>query len=230
LPNTLLEAANHQLFHLHHVGKGAWLFHEFAHIFGYNLPTQAIFVLAPAALFRFRHSRELSPEVVDLGLVLAGYGLWDALTLPHPLISYQTPQRRYICAVQWSPDGKVVAFLEASRRVQLFHVATGTPLWDRIHGTDAALGDADEPDEETARIGDLAFSSDGSLLASVGDNGVPWLWDVATGTHIGSLHSAEDVRTLAFHPSRSTEPYGLSHLVTGSQQGTIQVWPVYPCI
>ena len=154
--------------------------------------------------------------------------VWDALTLPHPLISYQTPQRRCICAVQWSPDGKVIAFLEAGRDIHLFHVATGTPLWGRIHGTDAALGDADEPDEEAARIGDLAFSSDGSLLASVGDNGVPWLWDVATGTHIGSLHSAEDVCTIAFHPSRSTGPHGLSHLATGSRQGTIQIWPVYP--
>jgi WD40 repeat protein len=153
--------------------------------------------------------------------------VWDALTLSRPLISYQTPQRRCICAVQWSPDGKMVAFLEAGRRVQLLHVATGMPVWCHIHGTDAALGDADEPDDEAARIGDLAFSSDGSLLASVGNNGVPWLWDVATGTHVGSLHSAENVRVLAFQPSLSTRPQGLFHLVTGSWKGMLQIWPLF---
>lgn len=153
--------------------------------------------------------------------------VWDALTLAYPLISYQAQRHRCICAVRWSPDGKAVAFLEAGRRVQLFHVVTGTPLWCRIHGTNAALGYADEPDEEAAHIGDLAFSSDGRLLASAGDNGVPWLWDVATGTHVGELHSAEDVHALAFHPSLSTGPQGLSHLVAGSWKGTLQIWPIF---
>ncbi len=153
--------------------------------------------------------------------------VWDALTLPRPLISYQAQRHRCVCAVRWSPDGKKIAFLEAGCRVQLFHVVTGMPFWCRIHGTNAALGYADEPDEEAARRGDLAFSSDGRLLASVGDDGVVWLWDVVTGTHVGELYGAPHVRALDFHPAPVSGPHGLSHLVAGSWKGTIQIWPIF---
>ncbi len=58
--------------HLHHIGESIGAFQEFFDVFRYHLPTQPVFILAPAALLGVRNTREFFPKVINFFLVLAG--------------------------------------------------------------------------------------------------------------------------------------------------------------
>lgn len=72
----------------------------------------------------------------------------------------------------------------------------------------------------TERISALAFAPDGKILTSGGGNEIR-LWDVQTGTLIGSLDTAENVTALAFSPDAKT-------LASGNEKGLIQMWKPAP--
>jgi len=64
----------------------------------------------------------------------------------------------------------------------------------------------------------LAYSHDGAILASAGDDHTIRLWDRATGESLTRLKGHTDaVRGLAFHPDGK-------HLYSGSWDGTIICW------
>src|SRR5687768_9800029 len=66
----------------------------------------------------------------------------------------------------------------------------------------------------------LAYSPDGRLLASVGDEGVIFLWDVLSGESVRTLQAAvQTILCLAFSPDGRS-------LVTGGQPGILHVWDV----
>lgn len=153
--------------------------------------------------------------------------IWDALFFPRPLLTAPAACGRCICAVQWSPNGALIAFLEAGRRVHVWSVATSTLLW--CHTQEASGGeDRDRvPDEEIGRAGDLTFSADGCHLVSAGGTGIVCVWNVASGMRVGELCGDEDVCALTFQPT--VPPPGqsnLAHLFSGSWNGTMRVWPI----
>jgi WD40 repeat protein len=67
----------------------------------------------------------------------------------------------------------------------------------------------------------LAFSPDGSLLATGGDAGIIYLWDVATGTVVRRFvgHTNMIERALAFSPDGR-------YLASGSFDRTVRIWDV----
>ncbi|MFL5242785.1 MAG: WD40 repeat domain-containing protein [Gemmataceae bacterium] len=64
----------------------------------------------------------------------------------------------------------------------------------------------------------LAFSPDGSLLATGGEKNIVEIWDVATGKSQGFLEGHTDwINALAFSPDAK-------QLATGSHDGTVRLW------
>ena len=72
----------------------------------------------------------------------------------------------------------------------------------------------------TGRVGEVAFSPDGQLLAAGGDDHTIKLWDVATAREIRTLCGhAGTVDTLAFSPDGQT-------LASGGKDHTVRLWQV----
>jgi len=99
----------------------------------------------------------------------------------------------------WSPDGKLLAIGGSS--LKLYDVGAGEVLR--------------QIDRESAR--EVAFSPDGSILATVGYEAVI-LWDVASWSKLRTLAGSKGTESVAFSPDGAT-------LVTGTGM-TVKVWEV----
>lgn len=134
---------------------------------------------------------------VEVGVCLK---TWDVRTA--------TPQETLsgrIQAVAFSPNGTMVASAD-DRAATLWSVATGTHL-HTLHGHDR-------------RVGSIAFSADGGLLASGSYDRTVKLWDVATGDCLKTLSGHGDrIHALSFSGDG-----GL--LASGSYDRTVKLWDV----
>lgn len=91
-------------------------------------------------------------------------------------------------ATAFSPDGHTLAAAFLDGTINLWHLSTGQ-RFATLH-----------PPSKPSLV--LAFSQDGSLLASAGrENSSVWLWETSRGESRGALHDCRsDITALAFTP------------------------------
>jgi len=121
-----------------------------------------------------------------------------------PLIQSFEGHSKWVQAIVFSPDGKLVASTSYDNTVRLWDTATGESC-GVLKG-------------HSNRVRALAFSPDGKQIASASDDETVRLWDPATGESCGILegHSAL-VKALAFSPDGKL-------VASASDDKTVRIW------
>ena len=139
-----------------------------------------------------------------------------------------TPERGYsVDSLAWSADGRLLAssITETRAGVNINNLANADSfsglfnysirLWDTTAGRELRTLAG-----HTANIRATAFSPDGRLLASSGDDAVVKLWETATGRELATLNGHSlGVTALAFSSDGKL-------LVSGSDDGSARLWDV----
>jgi WD40 repeat protein/serine/threonine protein kinase/two-component SAPR family response regulator len=113
-----------------------------------------------------------------------------------------------------SPDGRWVALSTS--------LDTSIQIWGMVSSlSDETLEPTITLTGHESPIFLLAFSPDGTKLASASRDGSARVWDVTSGQELVVLHHGERVRSLAFHPVGD-------RLLTGDFGGNVRVWDVTP--
>jgi len=129
-------------------------------------------------------------------------------------------------AVRFSPDGRQFAAAsctgDAPSDLRIWDTSTGVLV--HTLNTPTAGEHRETPPPHTRYIDILAFSADGTLLASGGLDGQAVVWDVAGGHRLKTFRTAEhQVEELAFTPDGA---YLLTGSETTASRSSIQCWDV----
>jgi WD40 repeat protein len=179
--------------------------------------------------------------------------LWDPATGQPQVGSGPRPTTR--CDLSLSRDGGRLVTTGGGREVRVWDTASRQPLlnlvvaapvhaiaynsneghiagacgdrirvWDAVSGR--IVGDWQGPEEPTTV---LAFSPDGTLLASGSGTGYPvWIWRTSDGEPVLLIPDPLDgcaVEALAFHPDGQTLGVGgIDFLATGGSSGAVSLW------
>ncbi len=107
----------------------------------------------------------------------------------------------------FSPDETIIASIRDDKSIELRHVPQLAQPFLRFP-------------EHTERINAMAFSPDGQMIASGGEDNTVQFWDVSTGTLLRTLKGHTDrIASVAFSPDG-----GL--LASGSNDSTINLWNI----
>lgn len=164
-----------------------------------------------------------------------GYGIlvWNAET--DKVIHQLTGHEDTVLAMAYSPDGRVLASQSADETIWLWDLTTGERFYYfRIEGT--AVGDTSlrssaerlvrsDPRRNEQSASTLAFSPDGSLLASASP--LWWVDRYETGIHIWDLRTRKHVRALRGHAGMVKSLRFSADgkwLASASNDGTARIW------
>lgn len=146
-------------------------------------------------------------------------GIWiydsAALASPPRLLEGHT---RDVLSVAFSPDGKTILSGSQDGTVKVWDIATGDlkrsiPLWNDFS---YEVGNAPREKE----VWNIAFNSDGTLLASGTLDGTLQLWDLITGRERATLNGhSRQINNLSFSPDGSL-------LASSGVDGSLFVWDV----
>ena len=217
--------------------------HKTKHIFdGHNhhdvaySPDGTTFISGQTVAFSPDGTKIVSPPIsemaaatlrdVETGRSIKSFRIFDDFTSDKALIVWDVETQRavdmlpfadeYVHDIAYSPDGIMVAAA----------IGSSVYLWDATIGRlKHRLTDDEDVQVERERFFSVAFSSDGTTLASgdgpSGKGGVH-LWDVSTGTLKNTLYGhSRAVVSLAFSPDGQT-------LASGSHDGTVLFWDMSP--
>jgi WD40 repeat protein/predicted Ser/Thr protein kinase len=133
--------------------------------------------------------------------------LWDATGR---LVRTIEPRRGLVDRLALSPDGARVAVALVSANGE-----SGICVYDTASGKELACCE-----RRPGQLFGLAFSRDGRLLASGGDDRVAYVWDAATGRQLAECRGHKSkVLSVAFRGDGS-------RLLTASHDGTVRQWDV----
>ncbi|MFH0901743.1 MAG: WD40 repeat domain-containing protein, partial [Pseudomonadota bacterium] len=127
-----------------------------------------------------------------------------------------SPTERLV-AIAFSPDDSLLAAGGSAGSPMVFDLATRQARYSGLATDDLpATGKNERP---ASPIYAVAFSGDGSLIATGNGDGTVRLWEAASGTPRGELFSGhtDSVRGLAFDPSSQM-------LVSASLDRTVRLW------
>lgn len=154
------------------------------------------------------------------GLTQPSHQAGESGAIQTALVRLQANAHR-VHKLAFSPDGRLLAVCGTGRTIRLWDTAQ-----PHIPELIEARRTAEEPDEQDGFS--LAFSPDGSILAS-GGNRLIHLWDVADGPERQRACAAPPPRLLRQHTSwvlaLAFSPDG-TDLASGGSDGTVCVWDV----
>jgi WD40 repeat protein len=163
----------------------------------------------PMSSYRTVTGLALSPDGKILAVAGSGVQLWQTATGQRIGTALPAVGHGRYRAVAFSPDGTMLATLDANGTARIWNVTTrqeiGAPMTVDGPGT---------------LSGAVAFSPDGKTLVTAGSGGQTRLWDVATQQPLGKPMAAGPATTvLAFSPDGTM-------LVTAGSDGSARLWDV----
>ena len=142
-------------------------------------------------------------------------GLWNLTDDTHKPIVAALDQTKAELHVAFSPDGRFLAAACASAYWGKKKEIPAIQLWDV--NTEQLLFTVEK---QTENIEALTFSPNGKVLASAEASDRIRLWDVESGTLLGTLKAAPSSKVLAFSPDSRL-------LATGGSEGIVQLWDIH---